>query len=158
MATRTSTAVKIVDALTDGSVAVLEAARSANERNYRISKAVFEEIERGQQETFELGRQFAREPANLSGFSSAAFGKANEAQGRVVELVRQWFSEVQEAGQEARQTLERVTAANRKAAQAAFEGARGLFQQSAENLQDAVRPGTDGGRAPRARIASEATN
>jgi hypothetical protein len=138
MAKTAGPAEKIVEAITESSNALLEAARSANERGFRISKTVLEEAERGQQDALDLGRKFAKEPTDLSGFSSAVVEKTNEAQGRVVELFRQWFSELSDAGQETRDTFGKVVKANREVAQASFEGVRTLFGRGVENVQEAV--------------------
>ena len=159
MTTKTaSPAVKIVDAITESSNALLEAARSANERGFRFSKTVIEEAERAQQDALDLGRKFAKEPTDLSGFSSAVVEKTNEAQGRVVELARQWFSEMSDAGQETRDTFGKVVKANREVAQASFEGVRSLFGRSVENVQGAVENATSWRNEERpARRAREAS-
>jgi hypothetical protein len=133
-----SPGVKIVDAITESSNALLEAARAANERGFRFSKTVLEGAEQAQQDALDLGRKFAKEPSDLSGFSSAIVEKTNEAQGRVVEFARQWASELSDAGQEAREAFSKVAQANRDAAQASFEGVRSLFGRGIENVQDAV--------------------
>ncbi len=128
---------KVFDALHESSLALLEAIKAGNERGYRVSKKLIDEAERAQNEVLTLGRKFAQDPADLAGFSTAAFEKATEAQGRALELARQWFEELSGAGTETRDALQRVVNANREVGQALGEVTRGLATRGAEAFQSA---------------------
>lgn len=138
MATTTSTADRIFDALNESYAALLDAIKAGNERGYRVSKALIEEAERGQGEVLELGRKFAQDPADLAGFSTALIEATTKAQGRALELTREWFEELSGASNEARDAVQRVVRANREAGQAAVEVARGLFSRTTEAFQSAI--------------------
>jgi len=138
MATATSTADRIFDALNESYEALLEAIKAGNERGYRVSKNLIEETERGQREVLELGRKFAGDPADLAGFSTAVMEATTKAQSRALDLTRQWFEEFSGAGTEAREAIQRVARANREAGQAAVEVARGMFSRTTEAFQSAV--------------------
>ena len=130
MATTNNPGERIVSAMSDGSVAVVEAVKAGNERAYRVSTMLIEEAERGQREMLEVVRRFAQDPTGLAGLTGTVVDKATAAQSRAFELGRHWFEELSDANKEMRDTLQRIVQANREAGQATVEGVRGLLSRT----------------------------
>jgi len=145
---------KFFDAVTEAYDALLDVAKSANDRGHRVSRRLIDEVEKGQIEALGLGRRIATAPRDVSGFYSAAVRSLTEAQGRVLGLTRQMLDEVTDRQQEAQDTLRRLIEANRTAGRAAIEATRETVGRASE----AVRPGRggDGRKAEPARAPRKA--
>lgn len=129
---------KFFDAVNDVYDTLLDAVKSANDRGYRISRKLIDEVERGQRDTLDLTRQAASSPRDVSGFYSAAVRNVTDAQGRALELTRQFLDEVTDGGREARDTVRKVIEANRDAGQAAIGATRDVVQKTAPRVEQAV--------------------
>ena len=130
MTTTSTPGERIVSAMSDSSLAVVEAVKAGNERAYRVSTMLIEEAERGQREMLEVVRRFAQDPTGLAGLTGTVVDKATAAQSRAFELTRHWFEELSDASKETRDTLQRVVQANREASQATVESFRGLLSRT----------------------------
>src|SRR5256885_15881830 len=104
--------------------ALLDAAKSANARGYRVSRQRIDEVERGQREAIDLTRRIASSPRDVSGFYTPAVRSATDSQGRVLDLTRQLLDELSDSQREGREALRRVIESNRSAGQAAIEATR----------------------------------
>ncbi len=56
---KTESQEKFFDALNDSYEAIIEAIKAGNERGYRFSKTLIEEVEKGQGEVLELAKKWA---------------------------------------------------------------------------------------------------
>jgi CubicO group peptidase (beta-lactamase class C family) len=134
---KTESQEKFFNALNDSYEAIIEAIKAGNERGYRFSKTLIEEVEKGQKEVLELAKKWAGAPTDVPGFLGSVVEAMAKAQSRGLVLARDWLLEASEARSEAREAIQRVVSANQAATQAAVEAARGLFTSAAE----AARPG-----------------
>src|SRR3990172_893396 len=125
--------------------ALLDAVKSANDRGYRISRHLIDEVERGQRDAIDLTRRLALAPRDVPGFYSSAVRSVTDSQGRVLELTRQLIDEFTDSQRDARDTLRRVIEANRGAGQAAIEATRDAVTRAGSAVQN-IRS-TDGARA-----------
>ena len=140
---KTETVDKFFDAVNDAYDALLDAAKSANDRGYRVSRRLIDEIERGQRDAVDLTRRVAVAPQDLAGSFASAVRSLTDSQGRVLDLTRQLLDEATDSGREGRDTMRKVIEANRSAGQAAIETTRQTFNRGAERIQN-LRPGANG--------------
>jgi hypothetical protein len=132
---------KFFNSVNDAYDALLDAAKSANDRGYRISRRLFDEIERGQREAVDMTRRIAVAPRDVAGFYASAVRTVTDSQGRVLDLTRQLLDEAADSGREGRDTMRKVIEANRQAGQAAIEATRDSFTRAGaavENIRDRV--------------------
>jgi hypothetical protein len=137
---------KFFNAVTDAYDALLDAARSANDRGYRVSRKLIDEIERGQKDALDLTRRTALAPRDIAGFTTAAIRNVTDAQGRVLDLTRQLLDEVTDGQRETRDTFRRVIEANRGAGQAAIEATRDVVGRAGSAVPG-NRSNTNGAKA-----------
>ncbi len=128
---------KFFDAVTEAYDSLLDAARSANDRGYRVSRKLIDEIERGQKDAIDLTRRLATAPRDIGGAATAAIRTVTDAQGRVLDLTRELLDEVNEGQRETRDTLRKVIEANRGAGQAAIEATRDAVGRAGSVVQNA---------------------
>jgi hypothetical protein len=131
MASKESTN-KLFEAVNDGSDAWIDAIRAANDRAHRISTAVLQEVQEGQRESVELAKRWADAPLDIFGFYSAVIESTTKAQGRALDVTRQWFGEMADVQKETRQVSQRLMNANRTAGEAFLDYARGVFSQASQ--------------------------
>jgi len=143
---QTQTVDKFFDAVTEAYDALLDAAKSANDRGYRVSRRLIDEIERGQRDAVDLTRRVAGAPQDIAGAFTSTVRNLTDAQGRVLDLTRQLLDEATDSGREGRDTMRKVIEANREAGQAAIEATRDTFTRGAERVQN-LRPSTNGTKA-----------
>ena len=153
MAARTDNVDKFFDAVNEVYDTLLDAVKSANDRGYRVSRKLIDEVEHGQREAIDLTRRFASSPRDIAGFYSSAVRSVTDAQGRALELTRQFLDEASDGGREARDTLRKVIEANRGAGQAAISATREVVQRNAPKVEAAV----NGVRSRAAGAARKAT-
>src|ERR1700674_4899364 len=153
MAARTENVDKFFDAVNEVYDTLLDAVKSANDRGYRVSRKLIDEGDREQREATALPRRFASSPRDVAGFYSGAVRSVTDAQGRALELTRQFLDEASDSGREARDTLRKVIEANRGAGQAAISATRDAVQRTAPRVEQAV----NGVRARAASTARKAT-
>ncbi len=127
---------KFFNSVTEAYDALLDAARSANDRGYRISRRLIDEIEHGQREALELSRRFALAPRDLAGFYASAVRTVTDAQGRTLELARQLLDEITDSQRQARDTLRRVIESNRNAGQAAITATREVVSRAGAAVEN----------------------
>ena len=157
----TQTVDKFFDAVTEAYDALLDAAKSANDRGYRVSRRLIDEIERGQRDAVDLTRRVAGAPQDIAGSFTTAVRSLTDSQGRVLDLTRQLLDEATDSGREGRDTMRKVIEANRSAGQAAIEATRDTFTRGAERVQN-LRPSANGTKAatsaakPRSRTGTSA--
>ncbi|OGO49683.1 MAG: hypothetical protein A2148_00485 [Chloroflexi bacterium RBG_16_68_14] len=136
---------KFVDALNEGSDAMIDAVRAANDRAHRFSTALIEQAQEGQREAVDLAQKWMAAPFDLLSLYGAFIETSTKVQHRALDATRQWFGELSDAQKETRDVLQRVISANRHAGEATVELARELFSRSIE----AAQPAGDGnGRKP----------
>lgn len=150
---------KFFEALNDGYDAFIDAVRAANDRGHRASTALIEEAQRGQREAVDLAKQWAAAPLDVTGFYGSLVEATTSAQGRTLDATRQWFNEMTDAQQEARELIQRMVKANRSAGEAAVEAARGAFGRASEAAQSTARSvtATGGGDGRRTREPSRSS-
>src|SRR6266480_5250271 len=73
---RTENVDKFFTAVNEAYDALLDAAKAANDRGYRVSRQLIDEVERGQREAIDLTRRIASSPRDVSGFYTAAVRSA----------------------------------------------------------------------------------
>jgi hypothetical protein len=120
--------------------------KSANERGYRVSRRLIDEVERSQREAIDVTRRLALAPRDVAGFYSSAVRSVTDAQGRALELTRQLLDEVTDSQREGRDVLRRVIESNRNAGQAAIEATRDAVSRAGSAVQSVRSP--NGARAP----------
>jgi len=121
------TAERFFNALSESYAAMLDAIKAGNERGYRVSSTLIEEARKGQREAIELGKKWAQAPTDIPALYGAVIELMTKAQSRALELAREWVDDLAESRQDAREVIRRVVNANRSAAEAAVEVARGVF-------------------------------
>lgn len=136
---KTESQEKFFDALNDSYEAIIEAIKAGNERGYRFSKTLIEEVEKGQGEVLELAKKWAKAPTDAPGLLGSVVEAMAKAQSRGLVLARDWLAEVSESRTEARDALQRVVSANQAAAQAGVEVARGLVISATEAARPSAR-------------------
>jgi methyl-accepting chemotaxis protein len=134
---------KFFDAVTEAYDALLDAARAANDRGYRVSRKLIDEIERGQKDAIDLTRRLAIAPRDVSGATTAAIRTVTDAQGRVLDLARQILDELTDSQRETRDTFRKVIEANRGAGQAAIEATRDAVGRAGSAVQN-IRSSANG--------------
>jgi hypothetical protein len=144
---------KFFDSVNDVYDTLLDAVKLANDRGYRVSRKLIDEVERGQKEVIDLTHRFASAPADVAGFYSSAVRSVTDAQGRAFELTRQLLDEVTDSGRETRDTVRKVVEANRDAGQAAIGATREVVQRTGPAVEQAV----NGVRKTAARATRSAT-
>jgi hypothetical protein len=141
---KTETEDRFFNAVTDAYEALLDAAKSANDRGYRVSRQLIDEVERGQRETLDLTRKVVTAPRNVSGAYTAAVRSVTDAQGRVLDLTRQLLDELSDSQREGREVVRRVIEANRNAGQAAIEATRDTVGRAGSAVQSIRARATNG--------------
>jgi hypothetical protein len=141
---KTETVDKFFNAVTDAYEALLDAAKSANDRGYRVSRQLIDEVERGQRETIDLTRKVVSQPRDVSGAYTAAVRSVTDAQGRVLDLTRQLLDELSDSQREGREVVRRVIEANRSAGQAAVEATRDAVGRAGTAVQTIRTRATNG--------------
>ncbi len=134
--TRTENVDKFFNAVNEAYDALLDAAKSTNDRGYRVSRQLLDELERGQRDAIDLTRQVATSPRDVAGFYTSAVRSATDAQGRVLDLTRQLLDEVSDSQREGREVIRRVVEANRVAGQAAVEATRQVVSRAGTAVQN----------------------
>lgn len=136
--TREETVDQFFDSVNEAYDALLDAVKSANDRGYRVSRKLIDEVEQSQRDTLDLGRRFATSPADVAGLSSSLVRSLTDAQSRTLGLARQLLDEVSDSGREARDTARKVIEANRGAGQAAIEATRSTVKRAGPAVEQAV--------------------
>lgn len=153
MPTNTEAVDKILTAVNEGSDAVVDAIRAANDRGHRFTTAMLESAQENQREAAEIARRWLEAPFDMLGLLTMLSENTMKAQSRALDATRQVFSEMADAQKETRELIQRVVSANRTASEATVDFTRGLFNRAT----DAVQAGGNGRRAPAAREAAKAT-
>jgi hypothetical protein len=136
---RTESQDKFFDALNDSYDAIIAAIKAGNERGFRFSKTLIEEVETGQKEVLELARKWAGAPTDVPGFLGSVVEAMAKAQSRGLVLARDWVAEASASRTEARDAIQRIVSANQAAAQAAVEAARGVVTSATEAARPSAR-------------------
>lgn len=126
------------DSVNESYDALLDAVKSANDRGYRVSRKLIDEVEQSQRETIDLSRRLATAPGDVAGFSAGVVRSLTDAQSRTLDLARQLLDEVSDSGREARDTARKVIEANRGAGQAAVEATRSTVKRAGPAVEQAV--------------------
>ena len=138
---------KFFDAVDDAYDVLLDTLKAGVDRGHRVSRGLIEQAQQGQHEALQLAHTVAKSPTNLASASTAAVETLTKAQGRALELSRQWLDEAMDSQQEGREAVRRLVDANRQAGEAVIESSRGLFGQARERARQVVRPGRGSNRA-----------
>ena len=129
---------KFYDALNEGSDAIIDAIRAANDRNHRFATALIEEAQERQREGVDLAKKWIAAPFDFVGISSSLIESSTKSQGRALDVTRQLLTEASDIQKETRQVLERVTSANRTAGEATVEIARGAVSRATQAVATAA--------------------
>jgi hypothetical protein len=114
-----------------------EAVAKASERGLKISQQFATEVVAGQREAIALGKKLASEPTDVGQFYTAVLEATTAAQGRALTFAQANYQEALDAGTEARETFEKLVAANKETAESAIEAARSWA--GANPMADALR-------------------
>lgn len=144
---------KLYGALNEGSDALIDAVRAANDRGHRFTTALIEQAQESQRDAVELTKKWAEAPFDFLGLLSSLSETTTKAQGRALDATRQWFGEMADAQKETRDLIQHMLNANRAASEAGVDMARGMFSRATE----AVTAATDGNGRRTAREAAKAT-
>lgn len=115
---------KYYDSLLASYDLLVEAVEKANDRGIKFTKQFATDVAKGQREAIELGKKLASEPSDLGQFYTAVLEATTAAQGRALAFTQAAYTEAMGAGTEARETVEKLVAANKETSQAAVEVAR----------------------------------
>jgi predicted lactoylglutathione lyase len=115
---------KYFDSLLQSYDIMVDAIEKSSERGLKFSKQFANDVAKGQREAIELGKKIATEPGDLGQFYAAMMQTATAAQGRVLSFAQLAYSEAMTAGNETRETVEKLMAASKETTQAAMEAAR----------------------------------
>jgi hypothetical protein len=111
---------------------------------------MIEEAQEGQREMVELARKWWAAPLDIPGFYSAVVESGTKAQGRAMEVSRQFFTEMSDAQKETRDFFQRVFQANRSVGEATADIARGVTNRAGEAVRSVSQTAeADGRRAVR---------
>ena len=149
---KTETVDRFFESVNEAYDVLLDAVKSTNDRGYRVSRQLIDEVERSQREALDLTRQLATSPRDIGGFYSAAVRAVTDAQGRTLDLTRQFLDELTDSQRESRDTARKVIEANRTAGQAAIQATREAVSRAGEAVQsgvNGVRAQTTGTRRAR---------
>lgn len=141
MATTETAVDRVFGAIDEGSSAMLEAVKSANERTFRLSKAILAEVEFGRKATLDLTKKFVEGPADLLGISNLAFDKLGEAQARGIALARKSVNGIATATGQTRETATEVAKAGREVATGVADAARDVYGRTSGAARAAVEAG-----------------
>lgn len=147
---------RFLEALNEGSGALIDRVRAANDRRHRLSTALIEEVQEGQREAVELAKKWAAAPLDLLGWYGSLIESTTKAQGRALDVTRLWFGELSDARKETRELLQRMVSANRHAGEATLDFARDMFGRASETVQSTVA-GTDGDGRRTARATAKSS-
>ena len=128
---------KFFEAWNESSDAFIDAVRTANDRGHRFTTALIEEAQEGQRAAVELAKKWAAAPFDFFGLYGTLMETSTKAQGRALDVSRQWFGEVADMQKETRDYLQRLGAANRTAGEAGVELARGVLTRASDAIQSA---------------------
>jgi hypothetical protein len=115
---------KYYDSLIASYDVLVDAVTKANERGINVTKQFAGDVAKGQREALELGKKLAGEPSDLGQFYTSVLEATTAAQGRALAFTQAAYGEAMGAGAEARETIEKLVAANKETSAAAVEVAR----------------------------------
>ncbi len=115
---------KYYDSLIASYDVLVDAVTKANERGLTVTKQFVGDVAKGQREALELGKKLAGEPSDLGQFYTSVLEATTAAQGRALAFTQAAYGEAMGAGAEARETIEKLVAANKETAAAAVEVSR----------------------------------
>lgn len=115
---------KYYDSLLASYDLLVDAVAKANDRGITLTKQFATDVAKGQREALELGKKLAGEPSDIGQFYTAVLEATTAAQGRALAFTQAAYTEAMGAGTEARETVEKLVAANKETSQAAVEVAR----------------------------------
>src|SRR5512143_1179818 len=110
---------KYYDALIASYDILTDAVARANDRGLKVTQQFIADVAKGQREALELGKKLAGEPTDLGQFYSAVLEATTAAQGRALTFTQTAYQEALGAGTDARETVEKLVAANKETTQAA---------------------------------------
>ena len=110
---------KYYDALIASYDILVDAVGRANERGLKVTQQFIADVAKGQREALELGKKLAGEPTDLGQFYSSVLEATTAAQGRALTFTQAAYQEALGAGTDARETVEKLVAANKETTQAA---------------------------------------
>ena len=101
------------------------AVTSATERGLKVGSQFAKDVTKGQRDALELGKKLATsQPNDLGQFYTAVLEATTAAQGRSLAFTQVLYQEALGAGDDSRQTIEKLVAANKATSQAAVDVAR----------------------------------
>ena len=130
---------KYYDSLLASYDLLVDAVAKANDRGIKVSKQFASDVAQGQREAIALGKKLAGEPSDFGQFYTAVLEATTAAQGRALAFTQAAYTEAMGAGTEARETVEKLVAANKETTQAAVEVARKWA--TANPMADIVKKG-----------------
>lgn len=130
---------KYYDSLLASYDVLVDAVAKANDRGIKVTRQFATDVAKGQREAIDLGRRLSAEPTDLGHFYTAVLEATTAAQGRALAFTQAAYAEAMGAGSEARETVEKLVAANKETSQAAVEVARKWA--AANPMADMVKKG-----------------
>ncbi len=112
------------EALAESAEALFTVSKASSDRAYRLSKAAINDFQLAQHDLLLLAQKWAASPLDLLGWYTSVVETAINAQGRFATGARRWWEELSQAGEEARDAIQRSARANWRASRAAFGLAR----------------------------------
>jgi hypothetical protein len=132
---------KYYDALIASYDILTDALAKAGERGIKVTQQFATDVAKGQREALELGKKLAGEPTDLGQYYTAVLEATTAAQGRALAFTQAAYQEALGVGGDARDTVEKLVAANKETAQAAVEVARKWT--AANPMADVIRKGME---------------
>lgn len=144
---------KYYDALIASYDILLNAVEKANERGLKISRQLAADVVKGQREALELGKKLAAEPTDIGQFYTAVLEATTAAQGRALAFTQAAYQEALGAGNDSRETIQKLVEANRTTAQAAMQVAREWA--TANPMTEFMRRGVEAMQPPARKAATK---
>jgi hypothetical protein len=116
---------------------LVESIEKANDRGTKVTKQFTDDVIKGQRDAIELGKKLAGQPGDMSQFYTAVLEATTSAQSRALAFTQVAYQEALSSSADARETIEKLVAANRETAQAAMEAARSW--SAANPFADVIR-------------------
>jgi hypothetical protein len=132
-----------MDTVDEGSDAFLDMIKFGNDRAYRFSTIVLEELRRTQREQSDLTRQWLDAPTDAIGLTKSALETWTRRQRRRFELTRTFFDEMAVLRDETRDAFERVTSAGREAVSVGVNSTRDAASRGGHEISYRLEDASD---------------
>lgn len=128
----------LVEVMNQGSDAVLDMIETGNERAFRVSNIILQELRRTQRDNADLTGQWLSAPTDIIGITKAAVETVTRQQRRRFEIGRTFMDDLTGIREETQDTFRRVMNANRDAVEMGVNAGRNAVGRAAEEIGDQV--------------------